>query len=978
MKNRACATLVFLSVIACPGFVSAEVIFEEYFDSNPFTSNRWSRLNADCSGAGSWDGYQSMGGSEGCNGISGRWVNWPGSNGPQNPNEKCIVYNAALFGDIPTYGFVNLNVSFRYRLNAGDQINCAVFRANQSACNGSGWNNIAQLTNSGSWQTFSVGVNPGVTSIRFRFFPGSNNPNLRLDCILVSGDVDSDSDCTADIDESCDDDPLKTEPGECGCGVPESDYRVWYRDLDNDGAGDPNQTENACSQPAGYVANDDDECPSDSDLTVKPTWYGDSDGDGAGDPDVSVRACSQPAGYVSNDIDECPANGELTQRLTWYRDFDGDGFGATGANWPWSPVQACERPSGYVSNSEDQCPYNSQLIIPSEPCGCNLGTDLDNDLVCDSEDNCVGVENPDQLDADGDRVGDACDKCFFGNCDRPEFLVAAQLGAEDRIGIQPVAIDSILNNNSIALSVANYGSDSASIINLGIDLTQGPLITNDYSLALPAGSEPCDVEWGLSSNGDDLLDVVVAGTDGVFALVNDGVGSFTSDYINNQTQLDGVQWSSLTFIDVNGGGISDLVAVGSDGGFARIGTRLGDGGSSGLDAKGNLLPPQEELSGALGQLLSNDYAAPAPYYQYIPSWIDVDDPCSYEALDCHLPDLLVPMTTSNKLARFKNLGNTVSGTDCQAANEEGCNVACDGCVFLNGQGNSTECPCRQFQGFANEPIEYDVGDGPVFVTAGNLGGEDEFFFGGSNSSHYPDVVVVNAISNNISILINLDCATCAYGGPSQVLTVPVGILPSSAEIGDINGDGLNDILVTNAGSSSISTIMNAGTTPDGTVLFLAAAPIALPSNCEPTDLELNDLDGDSVVDIVTVVAEGRDEVLILVNNVFGTAIDCNSNGLVDAFEVITGVTADCNGNLSPDECDLAGGASDLNNDGIPDRCQGDIDGDGAVTIQDAAAMIAVLLNSPQASEHVPLSDLNQDSRADGRDVQLFVDLILGG
>lgn len=35
----------------------------------------------------------------------------------------------------------------------------------------------------------------------------------------------------------------------------------------------------------------------------------------------------------------------------------------------------------------------------------------DGDGICDDVDNCIGLENPDQVDTDGDALGDACDSC---------------------------------------------------------------------------------------------------------------------------------------------------------------------------------------------------------------------------------------------------------------------------------------------------------------------------------------------------------------------------------------------------------------------------------------------------------------------------------------------------------------------------------------------------------------------------------------
>ncbi len=51
---------------------------------------------------------------------------------------------------------------------------------------------------------------------------------------------------------------------------------------------------------------------------------------------------------------------------------------------------------------------SSSISIMSEPCPCD---DIDQDRVCDEDDNCVDIYNPDQNDADGDLMGDVCDPC---------------------------------------------------------------------------------------------------------------------------------------------------------------------------------------------------------------------------------------------------------------------------------------------------------------------------------------------------------------------------------------------------------------------------------------------------------------------------------------------------------------------------------------------------------------------------------------
>lgn len=59
------------------------------------------------------------------------------------------------------------------------------------------------------------------------------------------------------------------------------------------------------------VVNECGEAEADVSVTVDipTTWYIDTDNDGAGDPATSMEACEQPDGYVDNSNDECPEDG---------------------------------------------------------------------------------------------------------------------------------------------------------------------------------------------------------------------------------------------------------------------------------------------------------------------------------------------------------------------------------------------------------------------------------------------------------------------------------------------------------------------------------------------------------------------------------------------------------------------------------------------------------------------------------------------
>ena len=200
-----------------------------------------------------------------------------------------------------------------------------------------------------------------------------NDPNKTLPGFCGCGvpDTDSDSDGTPDCFDGCPNDPTKIEPDTCGCGVPESD-------ADGDGTPDcvdgcPNDPAKTAPGACGCGSADadsdgdglldcNDGCPNDP-AKSSPGACGcgipdtDSDGDG-----------------TANCNDACPNEPARTAPAPWYLDADGDGFGD-----PSTLVYACTPASGYIADAGDLCPTDP-LKQSGGACGCGVAdTDSDGD-----------------------------------------------------------------------------------------------------------------------------------------------------------------------------------------------------------------------------------------------------------------------------------------------------------------------------------------------------------------------------------------------------------------------------------------------------------------------------------------------------------------------------------------------------------------------------------------------------------------------
>ncbi len=237
-----------------------------------------------------------------------------------------------------------------------------------------------------------------------------NNPCTSDACNPSTGCVftplpDSDGDGTCDATDGCPNDPNKTAPGICGCGVADTDS-------DNDG-----------------TPNCNDGCPNDPNKTapgvcgcgtadVLGTYYADLDGDGIGDANNTTQAytCNPPNGYVTSGNDNCPGTANPFQE-----DADMDGHGDVCDNCPndTNVDQADTDNDGY-GDACDGCPTDPNKIAPGA-CGCGVAdTDNDNDGTADCNDSCPNDPNKTSPGAcgcgvaDTDTDGDGTPNCNDG------------------------------------------------------------------------------------------------------------------------------------------------------------------------------------------------------------------------------------------------------------------------------------------------------------------------------------------------------------------------------------------------------------------------------------------------------------------------------------------------------------------------------------------------------------------------------------
>ena len=150
--------------------------------------------------------------------------------------------------------------------------------------------------------------------------------------------------------------------------------------------------------------------------------------------------------------------------------------------------------------------------------------------------------------------------------------------------------------------------------------------------------------------------------------------------------------------------------------------------------------------------------------------------------------------------------------------------------------------------------------------------------GDLNADGRPDLAVPNYNSDNVSILRNI--STLGNIGMAAKVDFAVGSLPDNVAIKDIDGDGKNDLAVTNNTGASVSILRN---TTAGSISFAGKIDFTVGTN--PESVAFADLDGDGKPDMA--VANGVSSTISVFRNTASSGT-INSGSFAAKVDLATG------------------------------------------------------------------------------------------
>jgi hypothetical protein len=451
------------------------------------------------------------------------------------------------------------------------------------------------------------------------------------------------------------------------------------------------------------------------------------------------------------------------------------------------------------------------------------------------------------------------------------------------------------------------------------------------------GPNPRSVATG-DLNGDGKLDLAVANlnSNSVSVLLNTiAPGAATPNFSPKQDFATGVGPVSVAVGDLNGDGKLDLVVANFNSNNVSVLLNTTDPGAATLS-----FADQQDVATGEG-----------------PIYVTTGDLNGDGKLDLTVVDLLV-----NTVSVLLNTTAAGAATPSFAPKQDfatGDGPLSVGLGDLNGDGKldlavanfnssnvsvllNTTAPGGATSSFSGIQ-DFATGDGPSFVTMGDLNGDARL-----------DLVVANFVFDTVSVLLNTTAAGATTASFVVNREVATGTGPIFVTVGDVNGDGKLDLTVANFNSDNVSVLVN--TTVPGAAAPSFAAKQDFATGEAPLFVALGDLNGDGKLDLA-VANLNVSTVSVLLNT---TNPGASTPGFAAKQDVDTG----------PNPRSVTVG--DLNGDGKPDLAVANVGSNNVSvllnTTASGAAASSFATKQDFATGTAPLSvtlgDLNRDGKLD--------------
>jgi hypothetical protein len=227
-----------------------------------------------------------------------------------------------------------------------------------------------------------------------------------------------------------------------------------------------------------------------------------------------------------------------------------------------------------------------------------------------------------------------------------------------------------------------------------------------------------------------------------------------------------------------------------------------------------------------------------------------------------------------------------------------------------------------------------------------------------NGDGLPDLAATNFTSNSVSVLLNTTPAGASTPTFAAPETFAVGANPISVAVADFNGDGRPDLAIANYNGGTVSVLLN--TTPPGSGTVSFAGPRAFAVGDNPASVAVGEFNGDGRPDLV--VSDVNDTVVSVLLNT--TAAGSGTASFADQQFFGVGVApnavavADFNGDGRPDLAVVC--VNDLKGSTIWVLLNTTAAGASTVTFTAGQTFAA----SPITASAVAAADLNGDGRPD--------------